>query len=109
MHTSAVQMGERWEYLQVRAAYHEDRIVQRNNFNLLKVFLSKWQTVPPPLEAFLVHITAGGPNAAKGKMPRQLVDQCAFGLRLFAAGAHSASDSLGTLPPGRSHLTAAPA
>ena len=74
---------------QVRAAFHEDGAVQRNNFSLLKVFIAKWQTVPPPLEAIALHITAGGPQASKGtkgRLPKPIADQRTFGLRIFAAG-----------------------
>jgi hypothetical protein len=74
---------------QVRAAYNEDSTVQRNNFNLIKVFISKWQVVPPPLEAMLVHVSAGGPHPAqgsRGRVPKQVAEQRAYGLRLFAAG-----------------------
>ena len=73
----------------VRAAFHEEGAVQRNNFSLLKVFIARWQTVPPPVEALALHVTAGGPQASKGpkgRLPKPIADQRTFGLRILAAG-----------------------
>jgi hypothetical protein len=72
----------------VRAAFHEEGAVQRNNFSLLKVFIARWQTVPPPVEAVALHVTAGGPQASKGpkgRLPKPIADQRTFGLRILAA------------------------
>ena len=63
--------------------------MQRNNFSLLKVFIARWQTIPPPLEAVALHISAGGPQASKGpkgRLPKPIADQRTFGLRILAAG-----------------------
>ena len=64
--------------------------MQRNNFSLIKAFASKWPTLPPPPDALLPHITAGGPQAvsgAKGRLSRPFADRRMFGLRLASAGA----------------------
>lgn len=63
--------------------------MQRNNFSLLKVFIARWQKVPAPLEAVAIHMTAGGPTAAKGakgRLAKPIADQRTLGLRIFAAG-----------------------
>lgn len=75
--------------LQVSAAYSVDHSVQRNNFSLIKAFAFKWPTLPPPPDALLPHIQAGGPQAvggAKGRLSWQFADRRLFGLRLASAG-----------------------
>ena len=82
--------------VQVSAAYSEDHSVQRNNFSLIKAFASKWPTLPPPPDALLPHITAGGPqvvSGAKGRLSRQFADRRLFGLRLASVGTSLSSIS----------------
>lgn len=80
--------------VQVRAAYSEEHSVQRNNFSLIKAFASKWPTIPPQPKALLLHICAGGPqaasNTAKGSLPRHVAERRAFGLRLASVGERAA-------------------
>ena len=75
--------------MQVRAAYHPEPAVKRNNFNLITAFCAKWRAaVAIPGPALLTHLPQSGPvrDAGDAVAVRRTVDAYRLGLKLLAAG-----------------------
>ena len=80
---------------QVRNAYDEESLTTRNNFNLIKMFLSQWRSVPLPLPelnqlilgAALPHQAAQQAQPARGRnAEQQSKGRQVLGLKLLAVG-----------------------
>ena len=71
---------------QVKAGFSENASTVKNNFNLIKAFLSRWRYATPlPLDVLRLHIAAPLDNKT-GREAFPVLARRRFGLQLLATG-----------------------